>query len=174
MNEIALRYGQALYSLALEENDVSNWQKEVKELTNLFVDNKEFLTLLSSGFISLEEKELTLDKTLKGVKQEIINLIKLVVRNHRVSYLLDIFQAFNSFCNEFRGVKEGLVYSSEKLDNATLEKINAVIGEKEHCKVELYNHVDSTLIGGVKVVIDGHIYDGSIKEKINQLKQHLL
>ena len=36
MDQIASRYGLALYSLALEKNKVLEWQKEVKELSSIF------------------------------------------------------------------------------------------------------------------------------------------
>ena len=39
---------------------------------------------------------------------------------------------------------------------------------------ELINIIDPSLIGGVKVVINDHIYDGSIKHHIDNMKLSLL
>jgi F-type H+-transporting ATPase subunit delta len=76
--------------------------------------------------------------------------------------------------NEYRGVIEGLVYSTEPLSESQLAKLNSVISKKESRPVELKNIIDPTLIGGVKVVINDHIYDGSIKHHIEDMKLALL
>lgn len=174
MNEIASRYASGLYSIALEQNKVNVWQEEIKTIHKLFLENREFLDVLNSAFLPLNEKEEMLDKTLKGVDSNIINLVKLLVKNHRQRYILDTFQAYNSLANELRGVKEGLIYSTYRLDDKTLEKIKQKIKEIEKCDVDLINIIDPTLIGGMRVVIDGHIYDGSIKSYLEKLKQSLL
>ena len=174
MNEIASRYASGLYSIALEQNKVNVWQEEIKTIHKLFLENREFLDVLNSAFLPLNEKEEMLDKTLKGVDPNVVNLIKLLVKNHRQRYILDTFQAFNSLANELRGVKEGLIYSTYRLNDKTLEKIKQKIKEIEKCDVDLINIIDPTLIGGMRVVIDGHIYDGSIKSYLEKLKQSLL
>ena len=174
MNEIASRYAAGLYSIALDANKVNVWQDEIKTIHKLFLENREFLDVLSSAFLPLNEKEEMLDKTLKGVDTNIVNLIKLLVKNHRQRYILDTLQAYNSLANQLRGVKEGLIYSTYRLDDKTLEKIKQKISEVEGSDVDLINIVDPTLIGGVRVVIDGHIYDGSIKSHLAKLKESLL
>ena len=174
MNEIASRYANGLYSIAVDENKVNDWQEEVKTIYRLLKENTDFIGVLASNFLSLEEKEQILDKTLKGVNPNIVNLLKLLVRNHREKYIIDTLQAFNSLCNGARGVKEGLVYSTYHLDEETLLKISKQVGEKEKHAIELYNIIDPTLIGGIKVVIDGHIYDGSVKSHLSKLRESLL
>lgn len=174
MNEIASRYAAGLYSIALDANKVSVWQEEIKTIQKIFLENREFLDVLSSAFLPLVEKEEMLDKTLKGVDPNIVNLIKLLIKNHRQRYILDTFQAYNSLANQLRGVKEGLIYSTYRLDDKTLEKIKQKIKSVEGSDVDLINIIDPTLIGGVRVVIDGHIYDGSIKSHLEKLKESLL
>ena len=40
-------------------------------------------------------------------------------------------------------------------------------------KVELKNKLDERLIGGVKVVVHDHVFDGSVKYKLETLKEQL-
>lgn len=173
MNEIASRYGNGLYSLAYEVNEINEWQKEVKSIYRLLKENPKFISIISSAFLSLEDKEKMLEDTFKGFNVEIINLMKLMCKNHRERYIVDALQAFNSQCNSYRGVKEGLIYSTYHLDETLLNKISHAISEKEKMEVELYNVIDPTLIGGFKVVIDGHIYDQSIKSSLANMKVNL-
>lgn len=174
MNEIASRYGIALFSLALEKNKVSEYQEEVKELRNIFKENSDFIMVLGSSFETIESRLSMVDKTLKGVNEDIISLIKILIENNRIDNLLDVLLSFNSACNEYRGVDEGLVYSTISLDDKTIKQIEEKISKIESRKVELINKIDPALIGGVKVVINGHIYDGSIKNKLELMKTSLL
>ena len=174
MKEIASRYSEALFSLKRDSNQLESTQKEIKELKKIFEENPAFIVILSSSYKSLEEKIDIVDKTLVGVDEEIKSLIMITCQNHRAQYLIDIFDGFNSLVNEYRGVVEGLVYSTEKLSEEQLEKLNNTISEVEKRPTELINKIDPTLIGGVKVVINDHIYDGSIKHHIEDMRLSLL
>ena len=174
MKEITSRYAEALFSLKRESSSLEESQVEVKELIKVLKENPDFSMLLSSSYKDFEQKEEIIDKVFKGVDEEIKTLMKIVVKNHRGQYLTEIFLEFNSLVNEYRGVKEGLVYSTEPLSESQFAKLNSVISKKESRPVELKNIIDPTLIGGVKVVINDHIYDGSIKHHIEDMKLALL
>lgn len=174
MKEITSRYAEALYSLKKDENSLESSQKEIKELIKVLKENPDFLVLLTSSYKEFEEKEQIIDKVFIGVDEEIKTLIKIVVKNHRGQYLTEIFENYNSLVNEYRGVLEGLVYSTEPLSESQLAKLNSAICKIETRPVELKNIIDPSLIGGVKVVINDHIYDGSIKRHIDDMKIALL
>ena len=174
METVASRYGLALYSLAVDEKKVLPWQEEVKELSRIFKENTDFIMILGSSFMSLEQRQEILKKTLKGVDENIVALILVVMENNRTNDLLDIFESFNSYCNEYRGVSEGLIYSTLKLDQKVINQIEQKISKIEQSQVELKNVIDPSLIGGVKIVIHDRIYDGSIKHHIEVMKTDLL
>ena len=170
MKEITSRYATALFSLKKDENQLIDSQKEIKELLKVLRENPDFLSLLDSSYKEFEEKEQIIDSVFKSLDEDIKSFIKIVTRNHRAMYLIDIFEGFNSLVNESRGVLEGLVYSTEPLSQSALDKLNRKISEVEHHDTELKNIIDPTLIGGVKVVINDHIYDGSIKHHMENMK----
>ena len=174
MNEIASRYGTALYSIAVEKKQIEPMQLEAKELKKILLENPDFITLLNNSFLSHQERGEIVNKTLKAFSEEFVSLTKVLIDNNRVRYIIDVLDAFNSLCNNARNVEEGLVYSTIPLDEQTKKLLEKKISQLEHVEVELFNRIDSTLIGGIKVVINGHIYDGSIKNKLEQMKIDLL
>ena len=99
--------------------------------------------------------------------------IKLLIKKHRISSFSYIAQEFISNCNETIGISEGFVYSTSPLNQKQIEDIEDAISTKMNQKVELTNKIDTRLIGGVKVVVHDHVYDGSIKYKLETLKQKL-
>lgn len=174
MNEIASRYGLALHSIASDRNELLEMQNECKELKKVLLENPSFITLLGNSFITVEEREEIIDKTLKAFDKDIVSLIKLLIRNGRSRYIIDVLDEFNSLCNHSRGVDEGLVYSVDPLDEKLLHKLENKISKLENVEIELINKIDPTIIGGIKVVIHGKIYDGSIKNQLENMKNDLL
>lgn len=174
MESVASRYGLALFSLAVDNQKVDQWQEEVRELSHIFKENSDFVMILGSSFLSLEERGEILKKSLVGVEPEITALILLVMENNRTSSLYDIFDSFNSYCNEYKGISEGLIYSTLHLKQSVINQIEQKISQIEHRKVELKNVVDPTLIGGVKIVIHDRIYDGSVKHHLETMKKDLI
>ena len=174
MNQIAQTYSEALFSLGLEEKKLSKLQDETKALSEIIEDNEDFLLLLDSRFLERKERQESVSKILKDFDPDIVNLLKVIIDNNRVQYIKDILQAFNSLCNEYKGVKEGLIYSAFPLNKETINKIKNKISQIEKMDVELIARIDPSLIGGVKVVINSHVYDGSIKNQLEKMKIDIL
>lgn len=170
MLEIAQNYASALLSIAIDDNKVIDYQKEVKELRKIIHDNPDFLLLLDSRFLTIDERKEEVDKILINFSPDVVNFVKIIVSHNRVNYLEDILQAFNTLCNENQDIVEGLLYSAFPLDEKTLEKIKKKISQIENHEVDLITRIDPTLIGGVKVVINSHVYDGSIKNQIEKMQ----
>lgn len=174
MNQLAQTYAEALFSLGLEENKLSKLQEEEKALLEIIENNEDFLLLLDSRFMSREERQDIAVKILKDFDDDIVNFIKVIIDNNRTNYIKDVLQAFNSLCNEYKGVKEGLIYSAYPLSKEVINKIKKKISQIEKMDVELIPHIDPSLIGGVKVVINSHVYDGSIKNQLEKMHIDLL
>ena len=174
MLDIAQNYASALLSIAIDDKKVIDYQKEVKELRKIIKNNPDLILLLDSHFLSMEERMHNVETLLKGFSPDIINFLKIIVKHNRVNYLNDILEAFNSLCNENQDIVEGLIYSAFPLGEATLQKIKKKISEIENHEVDLIPKIDPTLIGGVKVVINSHVYDGSVKNQLEQMQISLL
>ena len=174
MLEIAQNYASALLSLAVDDNKVILYQEEVKELRKIIRDNPDFLLLIESRFLSVKEREENAEKLLSNFSTDVVNFIKIIIKHNRVNYLIDILEAFNSLCNENRDIVEGLIYSAFPLEEKTLLKIKKKISEIENHEVDLIPRIDPSLIGGVKVVINSHVYDGSIKNQLEKMQIDLL
>ena len=173
-NEVASRYGLALYQLAKEKNQISSYQEEVKGLISVFKENADFIVVLSSSFLSVEDRIKILEDSLKGISSDIVSLLKVVIENHRTQMIPDVLESFNSYCNKHNGVVEGYLYSSMRLDESRIKQIEEKIAKVENRKVELKNVIDPTLLGGVKIVIHDRIYDGSLKHHLENMKKDLL
>jgi F0F1-type ATP synthase delta subunit len=56
------------------------------------------------------------------------------------------------------------------IDDGRLETIRGILSEKFEKKIVIKTSIDTELIGGLKVLIQGHSFDRTIKGSINELK----
>ena len=77
MEVISSHYGLALYSLAIDENKVLSWQSEVKEISHIFKENTDFIMVLGSAFITLEEREEILEPSKLLLELKLLSMILL-------------------------------------------------------------------------------------------------
>ena len=173
MDSLYTRYANALLSIAIDENNVSFYRNEIKELRIAFLENPDIIHLLSSKFILFEEKEQVIDSFYNN-NDNINHFLKIIVRNNRSDSFIKIFNEFVKSCNEVLNIKDGIVYSVRPLKADEIKRIEEAIKKKLSTDVELDNVIDEKLIGGVKVIVEDKIFDASIKNKIEKLKDSLV
>ena len=174
MEEVASRYAAALVSLAKEEQKLEQYKVAVLSMKEVFDSNPEVLKYLKSYFVKAEEKyNLVEDLTKEFGLKNFTNFMKLLVEKHKIYLFKDIVSEITKGINFELDIYEGFVYSTEPLENSKIDEISLVISQKIGKKVELKNRLDSRLIGGVKVVVHDHVFDGSIKYKLETMKEQL-
>lgn len=175
MESIALRYATSLFELAQETKSIDKFEEDlllVKE--TLCLDNS-ILEFFNHYNISKEDKKKVIDQSFQdSISTYVLNFLKLLVDKKRFGNIIHIIDAFHELNNEYYGIQEGIVYSAYALTKKEIADIEKAMSKKLNVKVKLTCIVDQTLIGGVKVVIKNHVEDGSIKNKMNLLKQELL
>lgn len=173
MDSLYTRYANALLSIAIDEDKVDYYRIEIKNIRTAFLSDNGIINLLSSAFIDFNDKEEIINNIYRG-NDNVLNFMKIIVRNRRANVMIKIFNEFIKKCNETLNIKDGYVYSVRKLTEEEIEKIEDGISEKLASRVELENIIDEKLIGGVKVLVEDKIFDGSIKTKIEKLKESLI
>lgn len=173
MDSLYTRYANALLSIASEEKRVDYYRNEIKTIRKAFMENKQIIHLLGSAFVEFSEKEEIIDN-IYNENDNIKNFIKIIVRNRRSDCIVKIFNEFIKSCNELINIKDGIVYSVKPLSEDEKVKVEKVIEAKLGSQVELENVIDERLIGGVKVIVEDKIFDGSVKNKVERLKESLI
>lgn len=175
MDTIASRYAKALIELAIENNKVEVYQKQVKYVHSVIKENKELVEFLKCYTIESSNKKDLLKKIFSNdIDLEVLYFLFLIIDKKRINYLERIFVEFNSECNEYRNILEGTIYSYEKLDEIQINKIEESVALKLNKRVELSNVIDASLIGGIKVVVNDTVFDNSIASRMQSLKQELI
>lgn len=174
--QVAKNYAQALHEIAkgdliLEET----FPGELKIIIESIFKNNQDMFFKNPG-ISKKEKNDLLKKLFEGkINEKILNLLFLLIDKQRFSLLPDIQNYLNKSVNKTKGIVIAEVFSPQKLDSNTLENIRQrlenTLGGKE--KVTIESKIEPALIGGIKVRVNDLIYDGSVRNRLDNLKRSL-
>ncbi len=113
-------------------------------------------------------------ESLKDVKEDNVdpvfkNFYTILLRNNDLKLINKIIEKIEEIDKEERGVVEVEVTGAKKIDQDLVSKLRNLIGEK----AEIKEKIDPNLIGGLKIQINDLLIDGSIKGKLNKLRQSL-
>ncbi|ADR23812.1 ATP synthase F1, delta subunit [Mycoplasma leachii PG50] len=169
-------YATALFNIAVKEKLVDDYIIQVDALIQSLSDKDDFNKLVS--FSNKQEKQdaiLIIEKTFASFEFDIylINALKILVENQLFINTRMILKALYNKLLDYKNIVLGVVYSTEKLTKTQLSAIKKKISNKVNKKVELVNKIDPTLIGGIKVNVQGKVFDGSIKAKLEALKKQM-
>lgn len=175
MAQLETNYALAMKEISLENGLLKDNQHQVKEIIKLLEENKSFENVLSSAFIDKVEKQNIVDEVFKGqVDKDLLSFFHIIIENNRGNKFLSILKEFNSLCNEYFGIIEGICYSAFELDKSQLNKLEKALSMKQGKEVVLINKVNPELVGGVKIIVGDRVYDSSVSSTIENIKKNLL
>ena len=163
-------YGDALYDLAAEEALCDELLEQVKLLARLFRENPQYPALLASPDIPLEERLHLIGEALSGqVHPYLVNFLRLLCQRSRLPAYYDCAARFEQCWLEAHHTVKGRVTSAVPLSEEQLAALSARMGETLGKRVLLEGRVSPSLIGGVRVEIEGRVWDGSLRGRLEEL-----
>lgn len=166
-------YGKALFLLALEENKDEQIFEEVKSLSKIFKENNDYVIILDSPAVMLEEKLSLIDSSLKDCDEYVKNFVKILCEKHSVFQFEDCVKAYSKEYDKHHNIIRSVVISAVKLSDTQLEKMKLALEKKSGKTVFLENEIDPSLIGGVVLRTEGKQFDGSIKGRLDSMKRSI-
>lgn len=172
---VDLTYGSALYQAAVEVNKKDLILDEANQVLDIFEKNPDFYDFINYPAISAIEKKDILKNVFEGrICRELLNLLYVLTDKGRTARFSKIIKAYKDMVDREEGITYGTVYSVEPLTDAQMKKVESQLTDllKEETKLE--NKLDKSLIGGMKVMVDGRIIDASIRKRLQDLSNKLI
>lgn len=172
---IAKTYGDALFDVAVEKEMTDVLFEETKEVLGILQENTEYLRLLGHPNIELEEKLSVLESVFHGrVSAELLGLMRMAVEKGREGFLMEILEYFIARVKEYKKIGVAFVSSAVSLTEEQKQRIEEKLQKTtEYVAFEMHYSVDPSLIGGVVIRIGDRVADGSVKNKLYELKKDL-
>lgn len=178
MNDKAEKvYGEAFFELCEEQGDavMKDILGELTELDGIFNENTEFIKLMSTPTVAVEEKIALVEEMGKagGISELTTNLLCLLAEKNRFGCFSGIIKYYRAEYNERFKLADITVTSAQPLTDALREQIAAKMSQIIGKTVTITEKVDDSLIGGVIIDYGSRRYDGSVKSRLNALKNEL-
>ncbi len=166
---VARPYAEAVFRLALESKDLSQWSKILQIAAEIAQDDQIKLLVGNPLVSAMQLSELILEIGGKRFSREARNFIKLMVENKRVHVMPQVMELFEQLKAQHEGVLEAKIITAFKLESGQLDKLVTDLEKKFNRKVEAQVSVDPEIIGGVKVEIGDEIFDASVRGKLEAM-----
>ena len=171
MTDVAIEYAEALFMLASENNCLDEYKEKLGTIADAISESPEIIDVFDSPAILLSERLAVVDKIFgEGYPEYIVSTVKLLCENRCAKHLSRIISEFLLLTREAENRTRATVYYVEPLSDeqkaALVEKLMKVSGKT----VEAEYVEDKSLIGGIKVVLDDKLLDGSVSGRLSKIK----
>jgi len=96
-----------------------------------------------------------------------------MIRDNLASQIVSVLTDCIGQLNRRLGRIEAQVVSAVPLTEQQISRIRAALAKQINMQVEIYAKVDPALIGGFYVMIDGKIFDGTVRAELERMKASL-
>jgi F-type H+-transporting ATPase subunit delta len=172
---VSKTYGDALFELALEKDNVSEMKEEVSAVKNIFDENDELLKLLNHPKIMGDEKIRIIENIFKGkVSDDMTGFLTVIVGKGRYNDIPAIFAYIEKRIKEYEKIGVAKVSAPMELTDNQKKAIEKKLLETTGYETfEIEYTIDESLIGGLVIRIDDRVVDSSIKTKLANMAKQL-
>ena len=171
MTTTSKEYAEALFELAAGENVLEETSDGLVTVISALRQNPEYRALLASAAIGKADRMKALDDAFDGkVPKVLMGVLRMMVSRGHVGALDNMVREYEELSREYRGESTARVLSAVPLKESEAMAIRQELEKRVGHTVIVQCEVDPSLIGGVRVEVDGRVIDGSIRNKLEQIK----
>jgi F-type H+-transporting ATPase subunit delta len=177
---LARPYAKAVFEQAKAGSALDEWTRILKTLAFVAQEPQAAL-LLDNPLVS--EKQLRdffsqiirkfLNDSPNRLQQELDNFLGILIREKRLMVLPEIYQRYQDLIAAQRGIKTVIVTSAFPLDDARRQSMTESLSRYLKSQLEVQFQEDAGLIGGAVIRSGNWVMDGSIKGKLQKLRDNL-
>ena len=174
MTQVGSVYGEALYSLALEEALSAQILEEISVLAQSFRAEPDFIRLLCTPNLSVQERCKILDDSFRSkLHPYVLNFLKILTEKGYMRHFFDCCKAYEESYNRDNGILPVTAITAVSLNPAQAEKLTAKLCQITGKQVKLHNRVDPALLGGVRLDYDGKRLDDTVSHRLDAVRSLL-
>jgi F-type H+-transporting ATPase subunit delta len=166
------RYADAAFEIALRDDTVDVWRRELDAATKL-AGEEGILDVLANPAIALDQRLDVTQRAFAKLSQPVRNLILLLVRRGRIEQLPRVAAEFARLDDERNGLTHATATSAAPLGTEEVRAIAARLEQLTGSHVSLETNVDPGILGGVVVRIGDRLIDGSVRGRLERLRNQL-
>ena len=170
---IARPYARAAFEEARKNGGLAPWS-DALQTAAIVVQDPRVSSLLDNPRVTPAELAQLVDEiAARPLGEHGANFVRTLADNHRLGFLPEIAQLFDSLKDDAEGVADVTVTSAATLDEAQRGKIAAALERRLRRKVRLHCQTDPALLGGAILRSGDLVIDGSLRTRLNRIAYEL-
>ena len=171
---IASRYAQTLFDSAKAAGELDQTLEQLTLLGRLAQDHPDLRHFLLNPDVEVEDQVQLLDRVLGGAWSGLVKAFtRLLLAFGRGAHLPGVVEAFTALVDEEARRLRVVVRSAHPLTKPLLARLKTSLEHRERSTVELREELAPELIGGVQVLLDHRVIDGSVRRQLDDLRKQL-
>jgi F-type H+-transporting ATPase subunit delta len=173
---LAAVYAEAVLNAAESKHQVTEVLEELDSLIDdVASGNRQLGALLLGGAVGRKTRKAAIEKAFSGRACDTFYKFLLVLNDHeRLDLLRPIRRAVNDLHDDRLRRLRVHLYSAVPLTEEVKSRILKSVRDFFKLEPVLVSHVDPALLGGLKVRIGDKIFDGTVRARINNLRNQLI
>lgn len=126
--------------------------------------------------VSEAQKVAILDKmnAKLGMVPQLRNFIAVLIRNARIVHVHEVATAYRTELQERQGIRQAEIVTARELSDPEQNALLASVGKLAGAKIQATFKLDPSILGGTVVRIGSTVYDGSVKGRLERLREELI
>ena len=167
-------YAEALFNVVQAEGEIERVEDELYRFSKVLDGNHELKQALSDKAIDRGQRTKVLEDLLADkVSPHTLGLLTFIVGQGRARQMPQILQELSELAAEARNAVVAEVRSATPLDSRQRAALQEALSKATGKKVAIKVMVDPSLIGGIVAKMGETIIDGSVKRRLEQLKDQV-
>ncbi len=175
ISNISKRYARAFFDIAGEEKKLEQYYNELHQFSSVIAQNKDLGGFLANPIFEQEIKKKVLEKIIGklSLSPMTINFLKLLIDKKRIDILPDIETCYRQLMDETLQKVRVTVKTAFPLSGEMQSYITSSLKKMTGRSVEVTVEDDKNLLGGIVIGVGDTLYDGSIKNQLNNMRNLL-
>jgi F-type H+-transporting ATPase subunit delta len=171
----ARRYATALFSSAQQKHKLDAVERDMSAIMELLQNTPSFQKMWNSPMIPAGKKRGLIDSVLgKSLDPVTLSFLHLLVDKRREGILEGVDRELRAQADASRHIVRAEATFAIEPTPAELRDLAASLEQRTNEKVELTYNVNADILGGVIVKLQDTIIDGSVRGKLERLRETLL
>jgi F-type H+-transporting ATPase subunit delta len=169
----ARRYAEAAFEVAVRDDAVERWRSDL-DTAAAVTDDPGVGRALANPAVPYETRLAAVQKAIGAtVSPGAMNLIALLLRRGRIEQLPRVAAEFRRLDNARQGITVATVSSAAPLTADEVRGLTARLEQMTGGRIDLEIRVDPSLLGGVVVRVGDRLIDGSVRGRLERLRNQL-
>lgn len=156
--------------------DSTRMLAELHAVEALLAENAQLRRVMVNPSIPGDRKRAVLDGVAQkmGLARQVRNFIAVVTDHRRLPLLAEILRELQQELNDRMGIADAEVVSARELSEGEAKLLEAEIAKLTGKHIRASYRKDPSLLGGALVRVGSTVYDGSVSEQLERIREQLV